>query len=316
MSQKYKVATVFGGTGFLGRHIIKQLADQGIRVRVATRHPKKAYFLKPYGTVGQISAEFCNGRDIQNVEKLVKGSDYVINLVGLLYEKGKNTFERAHIDLPQNIALAAAKFNVKSFIHISALGIDENKSKYAKTKKKGEEVILDLFPKVTILRPSLVFGPEDNFFNQFAALSKCLPALPLIGGGHTEFQPIYVGDVAKAVINCIDNPKTSGKIYELAGAEIFTFKQLLQKTLSYTGRDTALIPLPFFLARIEAVFLSLLPKPLLTQDQITSLHYHNIATGHHQTLEALNITPTLLDIVLPSYLSRFKQGGHFAHKVA
>ncbi len=333
MSRHYKIATVFGGTGFIGRHVVSNLASRGIRVKVATRVPERAYFLKPCGAVGQIVPFAVDYSDLKSIENAVSDSDFVVNCVGILAEKGKATFQAVHTDFPSRIAKACAKENVKRFVHISALGSQDGTSEYAKSKKKGEEGVRTHFPHVSILRPSIVFGEEDNFFNMFAKMSLIAPALPLIGGGHTKFQPVFVGDVADAVMACIytDAPqapskraeKTSvppsqkytgacGHIYELGGPEVASFKELFKTMFMYTRRPRPLISLPFPLAKIQAGLMKILPNPPLTPDQVESLKTDNIINKDAKTLEDLGLTPTPMDMVLPRYLERYRSGGRFA----
>lgn len=315
MTQKNKIATVFGGTGFVGKQIVRSLAAQGVMVKIATRIPEKAALLKHCGGVGQIVPVVCNYLDPQSVAHAVAGSDYVVNCIGILYERGKKkSFNRIHVEFPALIAKSCAEAGVKRFVHLSALGCDITKSKYAKSKFEGEKAVFSAFPKSVILRPSIIFGPEDSFFNLFAELSRYLPFLPLIGGGKTKFQPVYVGDVAKAVMVCLttEGHVQEGKVFQLGGTDVLTFKQLYQKMFSYTGRTRRLITLPYCVAKIEARFLSLLPRPLLTADQVETLKTDNIVAEGALCLRSLGIEPTSMDAILPSYLSAYKKGGCFA----
>lgn len=319
MTLNNKVATVFGGTGFIGRQIVRELAALGMTVKVATRAPESAYFLKPYGNVGQVVPVACRYSDAASITSAVNGSDVVVNCIGILFEKGKRkTFKKAHIEIPMMIAEAARKANVKKLVHISALGCDTGRSKYAKTKLEGEKAVLSAFPHAVVLRPSVVFGEGDDFFNMFAELSRYIPVLPLIGGGRTRFQPVYVGDVADAAVEAVTcrkaaNPKAyEGKIYELGGAEILTFKEIYQKLFQYTGRKRTLISMPYGLAKVQATFLSALPKPLLTCDQVESLKTDNVVTPGAKGLDAFNIQPKALDLILPGYLERYRAGGQIA----
>ena len=317
MALSDKVATIFGGTGFVGRHIVRELAKHHITVRVATRTPEKAYFLRPFGVVGQIVPEHCNINDDADLRRLIDGSDYVINCVGILSEKGKATFERMHHHLPERIASMCAAEEVARFVHISALGADNNPSRYAQTKKAGEDAVLQHFEKATILRPSVVFGPGDGFFNMFAKMSSFLPALPLIGGGATRFQPVYVDDVADAALTALtkaDVGETSpcGRIYELGGPEIVNFREVYELLFEHTGRKRWLIPLPFSVAKIQAALMGVLPNPPLTRDQVESLKADNVVSGNARSLEDLDITPTAMRLVLPEYLRLYKPGGRFA----
>ncbi len=310
MAQKNKIATIFGGTGFLGKQIVKDLAAQGITVKVATRIPESAYFLKTCGAVGQIVPVKCNYSDTTSVSDAVRNSDFVINCIGILFEKGKKArFKNAHINIPAMIAKACADEGVKKFVHISALGCDKSTSKYGKTKLEGEKAVLSNFPSATILRPSVMFGENDNFFNMFAELSRFTPILPLIGGGKTKFQPIYVGDISSVITKILlSNNNYQGKIYQLGGADIVTFKEIYEKMFKYTGRKRKLIKIPFILAKIEAAFLSLLPNPILTPDQVESLKTDNIVDDNALGLNIFDIRPKSMDIILPDYLENYKSG--------
>lgn len=317
MSATDKIATVFGGTGFVGRQIVRELAAKGYRVKVATRVPEHAYFLKPYGNVGQIVPFACNYGESTSIAQAVKGAQVVVNCIGILYEKGKKrTFQKIHVDVPATIAKACTEGSIERFVHISALGCDTGASKYAQSKLEGEKAVFSNFPAATILRPSVIFGEDDDFFNMFAELSRYLPALPLIGGGKTRFQPVYVGDVADAVMAAVSGVHTGknapeGKIYALGGPEVLTFKEIYERMFRYTGRKRCLVSLPYGLAKIEASFLSILPKPLLTPDQVESLKTDNVVSDNAPGFEALGITPRCLDLILPRYLEHYRAGGHF-----
>lgn len=317
MTRNNKIATVFGGTGFIGTQVVRELAARGFTVKVATRVPERAYFLKPCGVVGQVAPFACDYDDEKNVAAAVKGADVVVNCVGILFEKGKKGFERAHIDIPERIAKVCKKAKVGRLVHVSALGVHESTSKYAFTKLGGEKKVLKHFPQATILRPSVVFGEGDNFFNMFAKMAQILPALPLIGGGETKFQPVYVGDVADCVMAALDQADARGRIYELGGPEILSFKEIYERLFKYTEQPRALVPLPFGLAKVQACFLGLMPKPLLTRDQVESLKTDNVVSVDASGLAALGVNATGLDVILPTYLARFKPGGRFAdQKVA
>ncbi|HWD49741.1 MAG TPA: complex I NDUFA9 subunit family protein, partial [Rhizomicrobium sp.] len=265
-----KLVTVFGGSGFLGRNAVRALAHAGYRIRVATRYPNRANFLPPMGTVGQIAVQRCNVLDEAAVARAVEGADAVVNLVGILYPAGGQGYDAVHTMAPETIAKATKNAGVTSLVHISTVGISEDSpSKYASSKAKGDSALRKAFPDATILRSSLVAGPDDDFFNKFANLARFTPVLPLIGGGHTKFQPVFVGDVADAIVKCVEDSATRGKDYELGGPNDFTFKQMLQIILRETGRRRALIPIPFFAASIKAFFLQFLPGNLLTPDQVT-----------------------------------------------
>lgn len=317
---KNKIIGIFGGTGFLGHNIVQSLAKEGYRIKIITRHPQSAYDLKLFGAVGQITPYFCDYKNEDSINNAVAGCDYVVNLIGILYQKNKHGFTRAHVDIPQRIANACKMKNVQRFIHISALscdkGSDDTKSKYAKSKFKGEEAVAKAFEKATILRPSVVFGPNDSFFNMFAKLATFLPILPLIGGGKTKFQPIYVGDIAQAVTNILNEPTNqfAGQTYELGGPEIVTFKEIYEILLYQTNRERTLIHIPWKMAKIQGAIMGFLPNPPLTLDQVKSLKTDNIVDGEEKALIDLGVKPTAMDSILPSYLSTFKRGGRFAAK--
>lgn len=313
MGHKYPVVTIFGGSGFLGRSVVQDIAKLGYTIKIASRAPQSAYELRTAGKVGQIVPVLCT-YTLEDINHLVEGSDYVINLVGILSQSGKNSFERIHKELPANIAKACAKNGVQKFVHVSALGVDENQARYAQTKKAAEELVLDIFPKTTILRPSVVFGPEDDFFNRFAKMAEVSPFLPLIGGGQTKFQPVFVGDVAAAVTKTLDDPgqKTTGRIYEIAGPDILSFKECLELMFHYTHNPRSFIKLPFFVAKLIGIFASIVPNPPITKDQVTSLKFDNIETGRYGTLSDLGITPKGLSGILPTYLSQYVPGGPYA----
>jgi uncharacterized protein YbjT (DUF2867 family) len=315
-----KLVTVFGGSGFLGRHVVRALCKRGYRVRVAVRRPDLAGHLQPLGRVGQIHAVAANLRYPGSVEAAARDADIVINLVGILFESGRQRFESVHMFGAEAVALAAAAFGAQ-LIHISAIGADPDApAHYARSKAMGERLALAAMPSATILRPSILFGPEDDFFNKFAALARIAPALPLIGGGHTRFQPVFAGDVARAVLAAIDRPQTAGAIYELGGLEVMSFKELMQFVLATIERRRLLVPIPFGLARIMAAFLQLPPKllgtkPMLTQDQVDLLLRDNVVSAEAKragrTLAELGIEPVAMRAVVPTYLWRFRRSGQF-----
>ncbi len=308
-----RLVTVFGGSGFLGRYVVAELAKRGYLVRVAVRRPEAALFLKPAGDVGQITPVAANLRNTRSVETAVAGAWGAINLVGLLYERGRQRYAAVHVEGARRAAAAAKAAGAERFIQVSAIGADPNApAAYARTKAAGEAAVLDAFPDATIIRPSILFGPEDDFFNRFAAMARFLPALPLIGGGHTRFQPVYVGDVAAAIAGAIENPATRTRTYELGGPKTLTFKQLLELMLKEIGRRRLLLPLPFPIARLEAAFLELLPVPPLTRDQVRLLERDNVVTHGALTLADLGVTATALELILPTYLARFRPGGRHA----
>jgi len=310
---EYKVVTVFGGGGFIGRHLVKRLAQRGWRVRLAVRHPGRAMFLQTYGAVGQIAPVFADVRDDASVAAAVRGADYVINLVGILFESGRQQFEALHAEAPGRIARLAREAGATRMVHISAIGASpDSPSVYARTKARGEQAAREAFPEVTILRPSIVFGPEDNFFNLFATLARLSPVMPLMGGGETRFQPVYVGDVADAIMAALDDPAAQGRTYELGGPRVYTFRELMELTLAQIGRKRLLVSIPWSLAEVQGKVLGMLPAPLLTLDQVKQLRIDNVVADDAPTLRDLGIAPTAAEAVLPSYLERFRRGGRFA----
>ena len=310
-----KIATVFGATGFIGRYLVQAMARRGWRVRAATRDPGAALFLKPYGTVGQITPEFANIRDDATVAAVTDGSDYVVNLVGILFERGRRTFAATHDDGARRVAEATARAGADRLVHISAIGADAaSEAAYARTKAAGEAAVRNAFADATVLRPSIVFGPDDDFFNRFAAMTRISPFLPLIGGGTTRFQPVYVGDVVDAVMAAIDRPDAKGKTYELGGPAVYSFRELMELTLQHSGRKRALATVPWGLARLQARVLGLLPKPPLTTDQLTMLKTDNVVSDDALTAADLGITPTAAEIILPTYLDRYRAGGRFSRR--
>ncbi|MCR6500688.1 complex I NDUFA9 subunit family protein [Shinella sp. CPCC 101442] len=311
------LVTVFGGSGFVGRHVVRALARRGYRIRVAVRRPDLAGFLQPIGGVGQISFVQANLRYRQSVDRAVEGSDHVINCVGVLFESGRNTFDAVQDFGARAVAEAARAVGAK-LTHISAIGADENSgSSYARTKAHGEAAVRRTVPDAVILRPSIVFGPEDGFFNKFATMARYAPALPLIGGGHTKFQPVYVADVAEAVARSVDGTIERGRTYELGGPEVLTFRQCLELMLRVVDRKKPLVSLPFGIASLIGSIASLVPfvAPPLTSDQVTLLRSDNVvsdaAKAEGRTLEAIGIEPILAEAILPSYLVRYRQQGQF-----
>jgi len=314
------LVTVFGGSGFLGRHVVRALAKKGYRIRVAVRRPDLAGYLQPLGRVGQIHAVQANLRYQRSIEAAMRDAGIVINLVGILFERGHQRFEAVHTSGAEAVALAAAAFGAR-LVHISALGADETApSLYARSKATAEKLVLAALPSATILRPSIIFGPEDNFFNRFAAMARISPVLPLVGGGLTRFQPVFAGDIAAAVLAAIEGRATRGPIYELGGPEVKTFKELMQFTLATIERRRLLLSLPFALAKLQASILQFLPKPPLTPDQVELLKADNVvsdtARREGRTLEDLGIDPVDMAVVVPSYLWRFRKTGQFKDRVA
>ena len=302
--------TVFGGSGFIGRYVVERLADQGMVVTVAVRDPEKAKFLRPLGQVGQVTPVAANVRDSAALARVVQGTDAVINLVGILYKRGRQSFESIHADAPAAIARACADAGVGRFIHVSAIGAGPTAwSEYSRSKGAGEAALREQMPGATILRPSVVFGPEDGFFNLFGMLARVTPVLPLYGGGKTRFQPVYVGDVAAAVVNALADASAVGKTYELGGPAVYTFAELMEIILEQTGRKRLLVPVPFAIGEIHAMFLGLLPKPPVTRDQIISLKTDSVVSEGALTLADLGVQPTALEAIVPTYLRRHRRGG-------
>jgi uncharacterized protein YbjT (DUF2867 family) len=314
------LVTVYGGSGFLGRHVVRALAKRHYRIRVAVRRPELAGYLQPLGRVGQIHAVQANLRNAASVESAARDASVLINLVGILFERGRQRFDAVHAHGAEQVASAANAHGAR-LVHVSAIGADENSSSaYARTKAAAEKLVLTAQPAATVMRPSIMFGPEDDFFNRFAALARISPALPLIGGGLTRFQPVFVGDVATAIADAVDGSVRPGTIYELGGAEVKTFKELMQFVLATIERKRLLVPLPFFMAKMQAMLLQFLPKPLLTPDQVELLRVDNVvseaARAESRTLPGLGIEPETIEAIVPSYLWRFRKTGQFRSRVA
>jgi len=314
------LVTVYGGSGFLGRHVVRALAKRHYRIRVAVRRPELAGYLQPLGRVGQIHAVQANLRHAGSVEAAARDAQVVVNLVGVLFERGRQRFDSVHAYGAEQIALAAHAHGAH-MVHVSAIGADENSpSAYARSKAKAEQLVWAAQPSAAIMRPSIMFGPEDDFFNRFAALARLSPALPLIGGGLTRFQPVFVGDVATAIADAVDGNVRPSTIYELGGPDVRTFKELMQFVLATIERKRLLIPIPFFVARMQAMFLQYLPKPLLTPDQVELLRADNIvsesAKAEKRTLQGLGIEPEPIEAIVPSYLWRFRKTGQFRSRTA
>ena len=310
---RYPRVTVVGGSGFIGRYVVKRLAARGAVVAVVGRHAAAAGFLRPMGDVGQIALIEAGLDDEARRGAAVEGADAVISLAGILYEKGRQTFEAVMHQGAGRLARLAKAARCRRFLHVSAIGADPvSPSAYGRAKAAGEAAVRAAFPEAVIFRPSIVFGPEDDFFNRFAELARCMPALPLIGGGHTRFQPVYVGDVADAAMAALDRPEAAGRIYQLGGPEVYSFKELMELILRQTRRRRLLVNVPVPLAMIEAAFLEWLPVPPLTRDQVKLLQRDNIVLPGLPELRDLGINPTALELILPSYLDRFRRGGRFA----
>jgi NADH dehydrogenase len=314
--------TVFGGSGFIGRYLVQRLARQGWIIRVAVRHPDRALFLKPMGAVGQITPVAASLRHEGSIAAAVAGADAVVNLVGILHEgslPARMLFPRAvqrfadiHAEGAARVARAAKAAGTATFVQMSALGADPlSPSNYARSKAAGERAVRSIFPDARIARPSVVFGPEDDFLNRFATMARFLPALPLIGGGKTRFQPVYVGDVADALLRMVEDPATAGATYELGGPRVYSFRALMELLLREIGRRRLLIPLPFGVASLQAFFLEWLPVPPLTRDQVRLLKRDTVVGPNALALADLGITPTAMELVIPTYLARYRPGGRF-----
>jgi NADH dehydrogenase len=308
-----RVATIFGGSGFIGRYVVQRLAHQGWILRIAVRQPDQALFLKPLGDVGQIVPIAANIRYERSIAAAIQGADTVVNLVGILYEGGRQRFDAVHADGARRIARAAEAAGVERLLHFSAIGADpQSDSTYARSKAAGEALLREHFPAATIFRPSIVFGPEDDFFNRFAAMARMSPVLPLIGGGTTKFQPVYVGDVADAALAALTGEASAGETYELAGPRVYRFRELMELLLNLIERRRYLLPISYSFANFQASLLQLLPVPPLTTDQVRLLKHHNVASGRLPGLTALGVQPSGLEAILPSYLDSYRPGGRFA----
>jgi uncharacterized protein YbjT (DUF2867 family) len=303
------VATVFGGSGFVGRYVVKRLAQVGYVVRVAVRYPEAALFLKPMGAVGQIVPLAASVTDEASATRAIEGSEVVVNTVGILADNRAGDFQRIQGDGPGRIARIAAVSGVSRLVHISALGANpKSDSLYARSKAAGEEAVQQAFPPATILRPSVVFGPEDNFFNRFAGMARVLPFMPVVAGD-TKFQPVYVGDVADAVMAAIEEPDATGRIFELGGPRAMSMREVLAYILKETSRDHRMVNIPMSLLRLQAAILQMLPGKLLTVDQLKLLAKDNVLTPGAAGLTELGIVPTPIELVVPGYLRRYQPGG-------
>ncbi|RAU23103.1 complex I NDUFA9 subunit family protein [Paramagnetospirillum kuznetsovii] len=320
-----RVVTVFGGSGFIGRTLVRRLAAQGWVVRAAVRDPIAAEFLKPMGDVGQVTPLRADITDPKAVAAAVAGADAVVNLVGILYESGRRSFDAVHVKGAANVAAAAKAAGVARLVHMSALGADKNsESLYAQSKAAGEEAVLAAFPGATIFRPSVVFGPDDDFFNRFGKMAMISPVLPvftgdgfkpvctehgcsidLFGSGGPTFQPIHVGDVSGAIAKVLDDSRLAGKVYELGGPRRYSMKEIMELVLATTGQRSHLVPVPFGLGMLQATFLQMLPKPMLTKDQVRLMKVDNVVRGGKPGLADLGITPVAAETVLPLYMKRY-----------
>jgi uncharacterized protein YbjT (DUF2867 family) len=311
------LVTIYGGSGFIGRHVVRAIAKTGARMRVAVRRPELAGHLQPLGGVGQINTVQANVRFPDSLLAAADGADAVVNLVGILFPTGKQTFKTVQDEGARHVAEAARAASVRALVHVSAIGANPNSpSAYARSKAQGEIAMTEVLPGSIILRPSIVFGPEDDFFNRFAKLARITPALPLIGGGRTQLQPVFAGDVAKAVIAGLTGKAHAGAPYELGGPEVLTLKDVMQRVLTYTMRRRLLVPEPFWLAKLQAFFLQLLPTPPLTIDQVRLLQTDTVvsesAKQSERTLEGLGIEPVAVAAVVPDYLEQFRPRGQFS----
>ncbi len=316
-----RLVTIFGGSGFVGRNTVRELARHGWRIRAASRRPDLAGYLQPMGNVGQIHAVQANVRFPDSIPPVLEGADAVVICVGILARSGKQTFKALHVDGPRAIAAAAREAGVKKLVLVSALGAGKkSNTNYGRSKAAGEAAVLEEFPQAIILRPSIIFGPEDEFFNRFAAMSQISPLLPLIGSGRTKFQPIYVADLARAISNVLEGAGKPGTIYELGGPEVLSFKKLLDLTQQWSGRKRGYLRIPFWLAKLQALLTWPLPNAVrpLTYDQVRMLQRDNVvskeAKSEGRTIEALGVEKTnAIGSIVPDYLERFKPTGQFAH---
>ena len=325
-----RLATVFGGAGFIGRHVVRALARDGWRIRVASRRPDLAFHLQPLGTPGQIHAVQANLRFPASVAAALSGADAVVNLPAILAESGNQTFEGLHVFGARAVANAAREAGVSAMVHLSAIGADPAaKSLYSASKGRGELAVREAFPDAVVLRPSIVFGPEDDFFNRFAAMARVLPALPLIGGGKTRFQPVYAGDVAEAAAKALAGEIAPGAVLELGGPEVKTFEELLRYICAVTGRRRLFAPLPFGAAHLMArgteiasmLSLGLFPRMLaMTRDQVELLRHDNVvsaaAISENRTLQGIGIAPATIEAIVPAYLHRYRKAGQFERREA
>jgi len=327
-----KVVTIFGGTGFVGRQLVYRLASRGAEVRVAARNFDAASHLKMAGDIGQVVPIQTDVTDAVQVANAVAGASDVINLVGIIYERGQRTFQRMHVDAALNIAQASSNAKVKRLVHMSALGADANSpAEYARTKAAGERAVLETFKRATIFRPSVIFGADDNFFNLFAGLMRFTPFMPVFGApalptvsfggkgaidinffgkGGCKFQPVFVCDITEALARVLEDRASEGITYELGGPRVYSFKEIIEVLLAVTERRRIFVPIPYGIAAAKAIFLQLLPKPLLTLDQVNLLRVDNVVSGHAPGFDDLEICPKAAEAILPTYLHRFRKPKH------
>ena len=309
---KDKIVAVIGEAGFVGRSIVRELSKRDARIVVGCRDVEAGKFLRSMGDVGQINLVKVDVANYDQMARLMDGVDYIISLVGILNETGKNTFEATQSTGPMILGKLARKLGLSAVVHLSAIGANiTSKSRYASSKALGEQLVSTEFEHTTILRPSIIFGPDDKFFNRFANLAAVSPILPLIGGGRTLFQPVYVQDIAKAAIMALERDDTKGKLFELGGPSIYSFEELLRLLIQYTGQYRRFVNIPFPVASAQARFLELLPKAPLTRDQVELLKVDNIVSRDALTFQDLGISPVSCELVLPTYLDRFRRGGRY-----
>lgn len=313
------VATVFGGSGFIGRYIVRALAQQGWRVRVAVRRPERAFFLQPMGDVGQVMPVQANLRNAASVQAAVAGADAVVNAVGIVVQRGKQRFDVVHAQGAHNIGAAANIAGVKSVVHISGIGTDDadTPSRWVSSKAAAEGAIRAAFSGATILRPSIVFGPGDTFFTNLASIARLAPVMPAIGGDRSKFQPVYAGDVAAAAVACLNDPATAGQVYELGGPKVYTMRQIAELVLAVTGRSSKrIVYMPLALTKLIGLGAQLLPKPPITYDQAYMLERDSLVHPGLPGLAELGITPTAAEVILPTYLERFRPHGSYSTTTA
>ena len=315
-----ELITVFGGSGFVGRHVVRALAKAGYRVRVATRRPHLAQDLRVMGVVGQVQLVQANIRVKSSVERAVEGASGVINLVGVLAEGGRQNFSSLHAMGAEAIAKAAAAAGIERMIQVSAIGASaESASRYAQSKAAGEAAVMAAIPTATALRPSIIFGTDDGFFNMFGSMARFAPALPLFGGGQSRFQPVFAGDVASAVLAAFEDKAARGQTYELGGPGVYSFKELMQFILNETDRPRFLVPLPYSIGTVMGMafeMLAILPfvQPMLTRDQMIQLQSDNVVSDGAKGLADLGITPETVEAIVPGYIARYRRHGQFHEK--
>lgn len=301
---------VFGGSGFIGRYLVRRLAAAGWRIVVAVRDPQRAHFLQPLGDAGQIVPVRCDVTRREEVVAVLAGAGALVNLVGILFERGRRSFRRVHVEAAEHIGEAAAVAGIRRAVQVSAIGAaPRSRSAYGRSKAQAEAVLRRHLPEAVVLRPGVVFGPEDDFFNRFGRMAALLPALPLVGGGLTRFQPVYVDDVAAAIAAALEKKSAAGRTYELGGPAIYSFRALMEIVRRETGRRVLLLPLPFFAARLLASILQFAPRPPLTPDQLRLLESDNVAAPASPGLPELGIEARTVEVEVPRYLALYRRGG-------